>query len=80
VYRLKLSADGRAVDGSPLAYFRAANRYRDLAISPDGRRIYVSTDDHGATSDASGRRTDALENPGALLEFTYTGPQTSAGR
>ena len=41
VYRVKLSASGDTVVGEPLEYFRTANRYRDVLVSPDGRRIYV---------------------------------------
>ena len=71
VYRVKLSDDGTAMTGSPLEYFRRANRYRDTAVAADGRRIFVVTDSVGATSDEQGRRTEALVQPGALLEFTY---------
>ena len=71
VYRVKLDGDGTSVDGQPFEYFRRANRYRDTAVSPDGRRIFVVTDSEGATSDEKGQRTEALVNPGALLEFTY---------
>lgn len=71
VYRLKLSADGRSVDGAPVEYLKTTNRYRDLAISPDGTRIFVSTDDHGSTQTAEASRTSTLANPGAILEFTY---------
>ena len=73
VYRLKLAGDGRAVDGEPLEYFKTTNRYRDLAISPDGRRLFFSTDDHGSTQDDQNRRATTLAHPGAILEFTYTG-------
>jgi PQQ-dependent dehydrogenase (s-GDH family) len=71
VYRLKLNAEGTGISGSPVEYFRSADRYRDLAISPDGLRIVVATDNFGTTSDASGRRTEKLAHPGALVEFTY---------
>jgi PQQ-dependent dehydrogenase (s-GDH family) len=71
VYRVKLSDDGTAVTGPPLEYFRRANRYRDTAVGADGRRIFVVTDSLGTTSDEHGQRTDALAQPGALLEFTY---------
>jgi PQQ-dependent dehydrogenase (s-GDH family) len=77
VYRVKLSADGRTVTGSPLEYFRTANRYRDVVASPDGRRIYVSTDSFGTTAGVDGARTSQLGHPGSVLEFTYSGP---AGR
>ena len=71
VYRLKLTADGRAVSGAPVEYFKTTNRYRDIASSPDGRRIFISTDDHGITQDDGGQRSNRLANPGAILEFTY---------
>jgi PQQ-dependent dehydrogenase (s-GDH family) len=71
VYRVKLSDDGTSVAGPPLEYFRRANRYRDTAVAADGRRIFVVTDSFGATSDEQGRRTEALAQPGALLEFSY---------
>jgi PQQ-dependent dehydrogenase (s-GDH family) len=77
VYRVKLGADGRTVTGSPLEYFRTANRYRDVVVSPDGRRIYLSTDSFGTTAGVDGARTNQLGHPGSVLEFTYSGP---AGR
>ena len=74
VFRLKLARDGRSVVGPPLQYFKSTNRIRDLAISPDGRRIFLSTDDHGSTQDDTPRRTDKLTNPGSILEYTYVPP------
>ncbi len=71
IYRVKLNRNGRQVDGAPLEYFKAATRYRDLAISPDGLRIYASTDDHGPTMGDRGQTAGVLTNPGAILEFTY---------
>lgn len=73
VYRLPLSTDGNTLADEPIPYFKSTNRYRDLAISPDGRTFYVITDNDNNTQDPSGLPTDALENPGAILEFTYTG-------
>lgn len=72
IYRVKLTATGREVDGAPFEYFKAATRYRDLAINPDGLRLYASTDDHGPTMGARGQTAGVLANPGAILEFTYT--------
>ena len=44
-----------------------------LAISPDGLRIYASTEDHGPTiGRAVGRRAGVLANPERSLEFTYS--------
>jgi PQQ-dependent dehydrogenase (s-GDH family) len=61
----------------PLTYFKAQDRYRDLAISPDGIRIYAVTDAHGRVLTAAGEPTADLAHAGALLEFTYAG---AAGR
>jgi hypothetical protein len=72
VYRLPLSADGKSV-GEPVALFRTVNRYRDVAISPDGTTIFVATDPSGLTRDLDGRPTDQLANPAAILVFHYTG-------
>jgi PQQ-dependent dehydrogenase (s-GDH family) len=58
VFRLKLSADGNSIVGAMLELWRTKNRYRDVAINPDGKTFYVATDNDG-------------ENPGAILEFQY---------
>jgi len=60
--------------GAPVAYFRTGNRYRDIAVSPDGLRFYVVTDSdgQGRTVGSSGQLTRDLVNPGAVLEFRYT--------
>ena len=55
----------------PLTYFKAQDRYRDLAISPDGRHIYAVTDAHGRVLTAAGEPTAELAHSGALLEFAY---------
>jgi PQQ-dependent dehydrogenase (s-GDH family) len=62
----------------PLTYFKAEDRYRDLAIAADGRRIYAVTTVLGRTVTASGAPTATLAHPGALLEFTYTGTRAGA--
>ncbi|HEX5109624.1 MAG TPA: glucose/sorbosone family PQQ-dependent dehydrogenase [Vicinamibacterales bacterium] len=72
VYRLGLADDGRSVVEPPLEIFKTTNRYRDIAVHPDQRVFYLATDPTGQTSDASGARTQALANPGSILEFTYT--------
>ncbi|WP_437945075.1 glucose/sorbosone family PQQ-dependent dehydrogenase [Sorangium sp. So ce296] len=73
LYRVKLSPNGKSVVGEPVVHFDTTNRYRDLAWSPDRRTLYVITDTAGNTGGPNGGATTALENPGALLEFKYTG-------
>jgi PQQ-dependent dehydrogenase (s-GDH family) len=73
VYRLPLAADGRAVKNPPIELFRSANRYRDIALNPDGRTIYIATDPSGPSRSAAGTVTQTLANPGSILEFKYSG-------
>jgi PQQ-dependent dehydrogenase (s-GDH family) len=71
VYRLQLAADGRSVQGAPSELFKSANRYRDIALNPDGRTIYLATDPTGPSRDAAGVVSQKLANPGSILEFKY---------
>lgn len=72
IYRLQLNETGTQVMNDTIQHFYSQNRYRDIAVSPDGKSIFVITDQQGNTSDASGLnlRRDLL-NPGAILKFTY---------
>ncbi len=72
IYRLPLNEAGSGLVGEPLPYFKTTNRYRDLAIAPDGRTFYVITDNRGDTQDPTGLPTNMLEDPGAILVFTYS--------
>ena len=69
VYRIPLTADGQAAAGPPERLWRTENRYRDLAISPDGRRIFVVTDIGGQHDSAEGGVGGDVANPGAILVF-----------
>jgi hypothetical protein len=71
VYRVKLSADGASTTGDPAEHFKTTNRYRDIAIHPDGKTIYLATDSQGNSTDAAGRSTRTLANPGAIVVFSY---------
>jgi PQQ-dependent dehydrogenase (s-GDH family) len=73
VYRLPLDAS----TAPPRTYFKSQDRYRDLAVAPDGLRIYVVTDGQGRTVTATGEMSATLAHPGALLEFTYSGTRAS---
>jgi mono/diheme cytochrome c family protein len=54
-------------------YFQSENRYRDTAINPDGRTIYIATDQGGLAEALGGGATGTMQNPGAILAFTYVG-------
>lgn len=69
VYRVALSPDHRGVLGDAVPLFKTTNRYRDVAVNPDGRTFYVITDSEGSTQSVDGGATDSLEDPGSILEF-----------
>jgi glucose/arabinose dehydrogenase len=72
VYRLPLAPDGRTISGPTVELFPTANRYRDIALNPDGRTIYLATDPEGPSRGPTGTQR-SLANPGSILEFTYSG-------
>ena len=80
LYRIPLSADGRTLRGPVERYFQSENRYRDTALSPDMRTIYIATDNGGIAESLRGGVTSRMQNPGAILAFTYVGPgETQTG-
>jgi PQQ-dependent dehydrogenase (s-GDH family) len=78
VYRLQLDSGGSVVVGDTIPLFADMGRFRDLAISPDGTKIYVSCDSEGQTSGATAGSTIDPPNKGCILEFTYAPVQTGA--
>jgi mono/diheme cytochrome c family protein len=57
-------------------YFQSENRYRDTAVSADGKTIYVATDPGGLAEALGGGPTRTMQNKGAILAFTYMGEGT----
>jgi PQQ-dependent dehydrogenase (s-GDH family) len=73
LYVVPLTADGKATDGHMSRYFQSENRYRDTAVNPDGWTIYVATDPGGTAEALGGGTTNTMQNPGAIIAFTYVG-------
>ena len=71
VYRVALNATHDQILGTPTLIFKSTNRYRDIAIRPDGKAFYLVTDNVGPTRDDNGVSTRELANPGSILEFAY---------
>ncbi len=76
LYVIALSPDGQKVQGAFSRYFQSDNRYRDTAVSPDGRTIYIATDPGGLAEAMAGGTTRAMTNRGSILAFTYVGEGT----
>jgi PQQ-dependent dehydrogenase (s-GDH family) len=78
LYVVALSEDGQSVRGPFSRYFQSDNRYRDTAVSPDGRTIYIATDPAGLAEATAGGTTRTMTNKGSILAFTYVGEGTGA--
>jgi mono/diheme cytochrome c family protein len=78
LYVIALNADGQSVRGPFSRYFQSDNRYRDSAISPDGKTIYIATDPGGLAEATAGGTTRTMTNKGSILAFTYVGEGTGA--
>ncbi|MEQ8472294.1 MAG: PQQ-dependent sugar dehydrogenase [Marinoscillum sp.] len=70
VFRQPIDDQGNAL-GEALPYWDTQNRYRDIAVHPNGREFFMITDNRGQTSGPSNSNTDDLDNPGAILRFKY---------
>ncbi|MEQ3662352.1 MAG: PQQ-dependent sugar dehydrogenase, partial [Flavobacterium sp.] len=71
IYRSILSGDGNSIIGNPEEILYTQNRYRDIAIDPNGKVLYVITDSGGTTSGPSGSSSLSVVNPGTILIFTH---------
>jgi glucose/arabinose dehydrogenase len=71
LYRLKLDDSRSRIEESPESLFRTQNRYRDIAIHPDGKTFYLITDSEGLTKASQGGSTKDLHHPGTILQFRY---------
>lgn len=78
LYRVPLSDDGHSLRGPIERYFQSENRFRDVAVSPDQKTIFVATDTGGLAEAIKGGTTTTMQNPGAILMFTYTGASADA--
>ena len=66
--------------GGPIQrHLQSENRYRDVAVHPDGRTIYIATDSGGLVEARGGGSTSDLEDRGAILAFRYVGGESATG-
>jgi len=80
VYVVKMNNSYSVALSDTISFGYTHNRYRDIAIDPSQLKFYVVTDNDGGTSGpTSGVTSGPLSNPGAILEFTYTGELLAIG-
>jgi trimeric autotransporter adhesin len=83
IIRNQLNAAGTSVipvDGSDTTtYFRGVNRFRDLAISPDGKDIFAVIDSSSTTSGPTTSNPIVSACRGCLQRYTFLGFADNAG-
>ena len=89
IFRLKLNAAGDLVLPTPagsatplndtVGLFWSLNRYRDIAISPDGRTIFASIDRDQTTSGPTSGSPQPSLCPGCIKKFEFLGYADNAG-
>ncbi|WP_052823362.1 PQQ-dependent sugar dehydrogenase [Neotamlana sedimentorum] len=78
IYRAQLNATGDDIINDAYEEFHSSNdRYRDIAISPDGLTIFAVTDNGGGTSGPSSDSGVSIANPGVIIKIEYVGPQVT---
>jgi PQQ-dependent dehydrogenase (s-GDH family) len=73
LYVVPLKPEGKTASGFLSRYFQSENRYRDTALSPDGKTIFIATDPSGLAESATGGVTRQMQDKGSILAFTYVG-------
>ena len=70
IYYVPVNESGEVI-GDPVELMDTQNRYRDIAIHPNGKIFYIVTDNFGQTSGPSSSNTSQLDNPGTILKVEY---------
>ncbi len=74
LYVVPLDASGQRAVGPVTREARTRNRYRDTAVHPDGRTIFVATTSGGLVESLTDLQVaKTRDNDGSILAFTYEG-------
>jgi PQQ-dependent dehydrogenase (s-GDH family) len=79
VYRLQLNADGTQTVGDTIGIMHQMGRFRDVAISKDGKSIFIACDSIGPTSGPTLGTSLVPQNRGCILEYRYHPPVVISG-
>ena len=64
-----------------IAYFQAKNRYRDLAISPDGKDLFISNEGTSASGPGGVSPTATVPNcTNCIIKYTFLGYADANGK
>jgi PQQ-dependent dehydrogenase (s-GDH family) len=78
--RLKLDDKGKLADEEVHEYLQGNVRYRDLAISADGLKIYLAVDSSSVTSGPSKEDPKQISYRGCIIELKYKSPDKQPAR
>jgi len=68
--RLKINPDG-TINPKVHEFASSLSRYRDVTVSPDGRKIYLITDSSAITSGPTAENPKSINQRGCIIELTY---------
>jgi PQQ-dependent dehydrogenase (s-GDH family) len=73
LYTIPLDESGQKVSGPIVRHLQSEDRFRDTAVSPDRRTIYIAMDPSGLAEAVGGGTIAMMDHPGAIVAFTYKG-------
>lgn len=83
IVKLKLNTAGTAITPTSgvdtVPFFSSQNRYRDLAISPDGKDIFIIMDKSTSTSGPSQANPSTLNCTGCVIKYSFMGYNDNGG-
>ena len=83
IIRMKLDAAGNTVVptavGDTVTYFRSVNRFRDMAISLNGKNIYAVIDSSSSTSGPTTASPMISACRGCLIKYSFLGYNDNSG-
>ena len=70
--RLQLNNNGDGITGDTLIYFKEeVARYRDIALAPDGRKIFMAVDSSARSSGPTEGKPKKSFCRGCIVEFSF---------
>jgi trimeric autotransporter adhesin len=81
--RVRLNSTGTAIQptngADTIPYFKSQNRYRDMAVAPDGKDIFIINDKSASTSGPSQGNPSTINCGGCVVKYTFMGYNDNAG-
>jgi len=71
--RIKLDTSGKKAASNIFTYIKGNVRYRDIAVSADGKKIYLAVDSSAVTSGPSKENPQKISYRGCIIELSYKG-------